>query len=118
MKFKVFFSNFFLFFFSLTLILLSLEIICRIFIDFDSGYYSSSKKNHNKSIIKHPYGEIPINEQGFFDGPFKLDKNKQVIGYFGDSVTYGVGAGYPYRFTEYLDKINTDFEHKNFSRGN
>ena len=52
----------------------------------------------------------------FFDEEFNLN-NKKVIAYFGDSVTYGVGAGYPYRFTEYLDAIDNKFEHINLSGG-
>lgn len=117
MKFKGFLANSFIIFFSLISVLFFLEIICRILIDFDSGYYSSSKINKNKSFITHPYGKIPINEYGFFDEKFNFDKNKEVIAYFGDSVTYGVGAGYPYRFTEYLDNINSEFEHINLSGG-
>ena len=117
MKFKGFLANFFLIFLSLILVLFFLEIICRILIDFDSGYYSSSKINKNKSLITRPYGKIPINKYGFFDESFKFHKSKEVIAYFGDSVTYGVGAGYPYRFTEYLDNINSRFEHINLSGG-
>lgn len=117
MKFKGFLANSFIIFFSLVLVLFFLEIICRMLVDFDSGYYSSSKINKNKSFITHPYGKIPINEYGFFDEKFNFDKNKEVIAYFGDSVTYGVGAGYPYRFTEYLDNINSKFEHINLSGG-
>ena len=93
--------------FSISIILIILEIFCRFFVDFNSGYYSSSKKNLNNSFITHPYGKIPVNKYGFFDEEFKLKEDKQVIAYFGESVTYGVGAGYPYRFTEYLDKINS-----------
>ena len=76
MKFKGFLANSFIIFFSLVLVLFFLEIICRILIDFDSGYYSSSKINKNKSFITHPYGKIPINEYGFFDEKFNFDKNK------------------------------------------
>lgn len=117
MRVKSFFLNSFLVLISLFFILIILEIVCRIFVNFDSGYYSSSQKNFDKSFISHPYGKIPINSFGFFDGEFELKKEKQVIAYFGDSVTYGVGAGYPYRFTEYLDKLNPKFEHINLSGG-
>jgi hypothetical protein len=117
MKFKNFFLNFFLILFSTFIILIILEIFCRFYVDFNSGYYSSSKKNLNNALITHPYGKIPVNKYGFFDEEFRLKEDKQVIAYFGDSVTYGVGAGYPYRFTEYLDEINSKFEHINLSGG-
>ena len=74
-------------------------------------------KNKNDKFIIHPYGKIPINKHGFFDEEFDFDKNKKVIAYFGDSVTYGVGAGYPYRFTEFLDQLENKFQHINLSGG-
>ena len=94
-----------------------MEIILRNLINFDMNYYSSPKKIDNKSIIIHPYGKIPINSDGFFDEEFRFDSKKPKIGYFGDSVTYGVGAGHPYRFTEYLDQLSPEFEHLNLSGG-
>ena len=42
---------------------------------------------------------------------------KKKIAYFGDSIVYGVGAGFPYRFTEYLDKLSPEFDHLNLSGG-
>ncbi len=117
MKIENFFKNFFLVLISLFFVFIILEILCRIFVDFDQNFYSFSKKNKEDKFISHPYGKIPINQYGFFDEEFKFNNNKQVIAYFGDSVTYGVGAGYPYRFTEYLDKINSQFEHINLSGG-
>ena len=111
-----FFKNIALVFISLLFIFIFLEIFCRIFINFDQNYYSHYKKNKEDKFITHPYGKIPINKYGFFDEEFNLN-NKKVIAYFGDSVTYGVGAGYPYRFTEYLDAIDNKFEHINLSGG-
>ena len=117
MKVEKLFKNITLVFISLLFVFLILEIICRIFVDFDQNFYSSSKKNKSDKFIIHPYGKIPVNQYGFFDEEFNFKNNKEVIAYFGDSVTYGVGAGYPYRFTEYLDKINSQFEHINLSGG-
>lgn len=116
MKVRSFLKNIVLVFISLLSIFIILEIFSRIFIDFDQNYYSNYKKNKEAKFIIHPYGKIPINKYGFFDEEFNLN-NKEVIAYFGDSVTYGAGAGYPYRFTEYLDKIDSEFEHINLSGG-
>ena len=117
MKIAQFFKNITLVLISLFFVLIILEISCRLFVDFDQNFYSSSKKNKDGKFIIHPYGKIPINQYGFFDEEFKFNSDKEVIAYFGDSVTYGVGAGYPYRFTEHLDKINSQFEHINLSGG-
>ena len=87
MKIEKFFKNIFLVFVSLFFVLIILEILCRIFVDFDQNFYSSSKKNKDDKFISHPYGKIPINQYGFFDEEFKLNNDKEVIAYFGDSVT-------------------------------
>ena len=42
-------------------------------------------------------------------------KIKKRYGYIGDSVIYGVGAGFPYRITEYLDIFEPNIEHVNLS---
>ena len=116
MKLKAPITNITILFLSLIVIFLILEFLSRIFINFDADYYSISKKNEDNFII-HPYGKIPVNKFGFFDGEFNFKDKEKIIAYFGDSVTYGVGAGYPYRFTEYLDVIDKKFEHINLSGG-
>ena len=103
--------------FSFFFTLIILEITCRVFLNYEANYYSSPKNIANKSSIEHSYGNIPINSEGFYDEEFNFKNNKFKIAYFGDSVTYGVGAGYPYRFTEVLDKIEPNFDHLNFSGG-
>ena len=103
--------------FSFIFVLIIMEIFCRIFLNYEANYYYSPKNLSNKNFIKHPYGNIPINSEGFYDEEFNFKNNKLKIAYFGDSVTYGVGAGYPYRFTEYLDKLEPEFDHLNFSGG-
>ena len=116
MKLKAPITNITILFLSLIVIFLILEFLSRIFINFDADYYSISKKNEDNFVI-HPYGKIPVNKFGFFDGEFNFKDKEKIIAYFGDSVTYGVGAGYPYRFTEYLDEIDKKFEHINLSGG-
>jgi len=110
-------KNIVLVFASLLFIFFLIEIFCRIFLDFNQNYYTSFNNEKNEKFIIHPYGNIPINKHGFFDEEFDFENKKEVIAYFGDSVTYGVGAGYPYRFTEYLDNIDKRFQHINLSIG-
>ena len=116
MKLKALITNIAISFVSLIIIFLILELLSRIFVNFEADYYSVSKKNEDNFII-HPYGKIPVNKFGFFDSEFNFKDKEKIIAYFGDSVTYGVGAGYPYRFTEYLDEIDKKFEHINLSGG-
>ena len=105
---------------SLLAILLILELLSRFLIDFKMDYYSSYgslQKKSNINFIEHPYGKILINKDGFYDDEFNFKNNKQKIAYFGDSVTYGVGAGHGYRFTEYLDELNPNYDHLNITTG-
>ncbi len=111
------FFSFLSIFLSIFFVLIFLEIICRIFIKFEKDYYTASKKLQRENIINHPYGQIPVNKEGFFDEDFDFKNNKKKIAYFGDSIVYGVGAGFPYRFTEYLDKLSPEFDHLNLSGG-
>lgn len=91
------------------------ELIVKLTIDYESDYYAMPK--FSKGSNKHPYGNIPINSNGFYDNEWENPKNKPRYGYFGDSVIYGVGAGYPYRITEYLDYLRNKIEHVNISSG-
>jgi hypothetical protein len=51
---------------------------------------------------------------GFPDREFELRRIHRV-GYFGDSVTYGVGAGYGYRISDVLRDAYPDREHLTFA---
>ncbi|MDA8647572.1 hypothetical protein N9L40_01345 [Rhodobacteraceae bacterium] len=98
-------------------LLIILELTSRILVDFDANYYAAPKTVEENTERIHPYGKIPVNSIGFFDGEWHDPKRLPRIGYFGDSVAYGVGAGYPYRITEYLDIFSPEFEHVNLSGG-
>ena len=117
MQIRRIFFGFFTVIISTAFILIIIEIILRNIINFEMDYYYGTSKLNNKNIINHPYGSIPVNKDGFFDSEFEFEDKKIKIGYFGDSVTYGVGAGFPYRFTEYLDELDPDFDHLNLSGG-
>jgi hypothetical protein len=86
------------------------EVFLRIYTPYNPGYYTSVSGTSRE--IVYAYGTIKINSDGFPDDEFELTKDKRV-GYFGDSVTYGVGAGYGFRVSEYLEDAYPDFEHLN-----
>lgn len=101
---------------SLFLCLLALEGVARFMVDFDANYYAAPRVAEKGSVRRHPYGDIPVNSLGYFDGEFERN-GKPSIGYFGDSVAYGVGAGYPFRITEVLETLQPDTNHLNLSDG-
>jgi hypothetical protein len=98
-------------------VILIIEFCARLLIDFDTNFYAAPQERINGTERVHPYGIIPVNTEGFFDGEWSFSKDDAVFGYFGDSVTYGVGAGYPYRISEYLDHFWPEIEHINLSGG-
>lgn len=97
---------------SLLACLAALEILLRLVLDYHIDYYTSHRRVEN-TVLYFPYGEIPINSFGEADAEFDLTSPKPRIGYFGDSVNRGVGAGYPYRFSELLEQALPEYDHWN-----
>ena len=93
------------------------ELLTRKIINFELFYYEMNLSTNNRNYNLHPYGKIPINSNGFYDKEWDSPKIKNRFAYTGDSVVYGVGAGFPNRLTEYLDSFKTDIEHINISKG-
>ncbi len=90
------------------------EIISRLVVKFDPSYYVGFE-DKNKRAIDYPYGRIIINSYGYPDKEFSVQKTKPRIAYFGDSICYGVGAGYGFRISDILEKHYPEFEHMNFA---
>jgi hypothetical protein len=107
-KFKLLFVNLTLLFAGLIL----LEIGIRIFIEYEPGYYTGVQSKD--SCFQYPFGEICLNSDGYPDDEFYLKKGESRIGYFGDSVCYGTGAGKGYRISDLLEKHYTKYIHYNF----
>jgi lysophospholipase L1-like esterase len=97
----------------LALILLILsEILLRFLIPYNIGYYTAVR---SEGAYEYPYGTIHINSDGYPDEEFDRASKKKKIGYFGDSVTFGVGAGAGYRFSDLLQNDYPAYEHWTFS---
>ncbi len=86
------------------------EVFLRIYVPYNPGYYMAVRGTSQE--VEYPYGTIKINRDGFADIDFDLIRPRQV-GYFGDSVTYGVGVGHGYRFSDLLREAYPDFDHLN-----
>jgi hypothetical protein len=89
-------------------ILLGAEWALRSFGTLNINYYTGF---HSPGIHKYPYGNIPINKDGYPDEEFVVNDDVRKIGYVGDSITYGVGAGYGYRMPDILRKAYPQFHH-------
>lgn len=86
------------------------EGFLRLYVPYNPGYYVAVRGTSQE--VEYPYGTIKINRDGFADVDWDLGRERH-IGYFGDSVTYGVGAGYGYRFTDLLRAAYPRFTHLN-----
>jgi len=77
------------------------------------GYYTAVER---EGEIIYPYGVININSHGDPDGEFDLDDPRPRIGYIGDSVIYGVGAGQGYRISDLLRQKYPEYQHMNLAK--
>ncbi len=84
------------------------ELFLRASIKYNIGYYTGS---HTPGVLKYPFGEIPINSDGNPDSEFDLQDPRPRVGYLGDSVNYGIGAGYGYRISDILEKKYPAYQH-------
>ena len=93
-------------------VLLIFEIALRWIVDSAPGYYTGIEKA--SSEVEYPYGTIRFNALGFPDTKFDLSTNVPRVGYVGDSVVFGVGAGFGYRFTDLVRQRFPSLQHMNF----
>jgi hypothetical protein len=77
------------------------EVALRVMGSLDVSYYTG---HSDAGIHRYPYGEIPVNSSGYPDNEeFAASDDRDRIAYVGDSVTYGVGAGFPYRIPDLIE---------------
>ena len=81
-------------FVSTTIMMIGAEWILRTFGSLTIDYYTGFK---TPGLHRYPFGDWPINMDGCPDEEFIRGDAKHRIGYVGDSVAAGVGAGYGYR---------------------
>jgi len=100
--------------FTLALLILiagAAEIALRFIVPYDIGYYSAVRE---PGRYTYPYGTIFMNDDGYPDAPFDKSGTRPRIGYFGDSVTFGVGTGAGYRFSDLLEARFPQYDHWTF----
>lgn len=88
------------------------EIGLRLWVPYNPGYYVVLREEPGR--YEYPFGVLLRNSHTFPDDEFDLDSPKPRVGYFGDSVTRGVGAGHGYRIQDVLERLRPEFEHWTF----
>ncbi len=101
--------------FFLLLVLAGGEIVARLWTGYEIGYYTEAKVAHD-GYLHYPWGVVPMNSSGYLDEEFNLASTKPRVGWFGDSVAMGVGAGYPYRVSDLIRKQYPKVENWNFGK--
>lgn len=101
--------------FFLLLLVVFGEIAARISTHYEIGYYTEAKAGRD-GYLHYPWGVVPVNSQGYLDEEFDLTSTKPRVGWFGDSVAMGVGAGYPYRISDIVRTQTGSVNTWNFSR--
>jgi len=99
----------------LALLLAAGEIAARVSTHYEIGYYTEAKVGRD-GYLHYPWGVVPVNAQGYLDEEFDLANSKPRVGWLGDSVAMGVGAGYPYRISDIVRERATALNTWNFSR--
>lgn len=88
------------------------EIALRLWVPYNPGYYVVLEEKPGS--FEYPFGLLLRNSHSFPDDEFDLDSRKPRIGYFGDSVTRGVGAGHGHRIQDVLETLQPEVEHWTF----
>jgi lysophospholipase L1-like esterase len=93
------------------------ELTLRTLVQADPSYYVSFSDPEPGKEVQYAYGVIRFNADGYADDEFERTKRKPRIGYIGDSVCFGVGAGHGHRISEILERHYPQYEHMNFTGG-
>lgn len=93
------------------------ECLLRVLVDSDPSYYVAFSDPAPGTVVSYPYGEIRYNQDGFADDDFEPVKSRPRVGYLGDSVCFGVGAGHGHRVSELMETAYPGYEHMNLTGG-
>ncbi len=85
------------------------EIVCRLTVTYNPSY-DTSVDVQGRDLV-YPYGIVKRNSLGHPDGEFDLTDPRPRIAHVGDSVTWGVGVGYGYRFSDILERKLPQYQH-------
>jgi hypothetical protein len=96
----------------LCLLLIAAEIFLRYTIPYRIDYYTGVKLSNR--LVKYPFGDMPFNSYGYPDREWDKKDPRPRVGFLGDSVTMGFGAGFGYRYSDVISDARKDKYYMNF----
>lgn len=96
----------------LCLLVLAGEILLRYATAYRIDYYTGETISNR--LIKYPFGDMPFNSNGYPDRDWDSQDSRARVGFWGDSITSGVGAGFGYRFSDLISAARQDRYYMNF----
>jgi hypothetical protein len=93
-------------------LLLAAEVFLRFTVSYRLDYYTGSTVSNR--LIKYPFGDMPFNSNGYPDREWDRADPRIRVGFWGDSITSGVGAGFAYRYTDIISDTRQDKYYMNF----
>jgi hypothetical protein len=82
---------------------------------FQMNFYAKHS-DQQPGVYETPYGVMRTNQHGFPDQEFDLEDPRPRVGYFGDSVTFGLGVGQGHRISDHLRAAFPRFQHLTFAK--
>jgi hypothetical protein len=94
------------------LLLVAAELLLRYTLSYRVDYYTGEKISNR--LIRYPFGDMPFNSNGYPDREWDKADPRIRVGFWGDSITSGVGAGFGYRYTDIISDTRHDRYYMNF----
>ena len=88
------------------------EGLLRSKIAYRIDYYTGTVVSNR--LIRYPFGDMPFNSNGYPDREWDDADPRAHVGFWGDSITSGVGAGFGYRYTDIISRSRSDRYYMNF----
>ena len=88
------------------------EVVLRYSVPYQMHYYTPVSVSNRLS--SYSFGDIPFNSYGYPDRDWDLTDTRERVGFWGDSITSGIGAGFGYRYTDIIRDSRQDRYYMNF----
>jgi hypothetical protein len=88
------------------------EVVLRYTASFQMHYYTPISVSNR--LNSYSFGDIPFNSDGYPDRDWDPTDRRARVGFWGDSITSGIGAGFGYRYTDIIRDAHQDRYYMNF----
>ena len=88
------------------------EVVLRYSAPFQMHYYTPISVSNR--LNSYSFGDIPFNSDGYPDRDWDPTDTRERVGFWGDSITSGIGAGFGYRYTDIIRDARQDRYYMNF----